>query len=302
MDKVIVIVGPTSIGKSSLSIEVAKRFNGEIVNGDSIQVYRKLNIGSAKIKPQEQQGIQHYLLDYLDVDENYNVARFQKDARSAIQEIIKKGKTPIVVGGTGLYIKALLYDYNFVEQKEVNDRKYDEYTNQQLYEMLQSRDYQSSLKIHPNNRKRIIRALLIADGGQTKSQQEESQKHELIYDTLLLDLTVDREILRERIDKRVDLMIEEGLVNEIEQLFSDYSIDSHCFQAIGYKEMIPYYLKQKDLLQCIQEIKTHTKQFAKRQYTWFKNQMDVQWFDILDENFPQNVMNIIERFINDEQV
>ena len=215
MDKVIVIVGPTAIGKSSLSIEIAKRFNGEIINGDSMQVYKELNIGSAKIKPEEKQSIQHYLLDYLNIDEKYNVARFQKDARRAIDEIIRKGKNPIVVGGTGLYIKALIYDYCFAEQKEIDENKYDEYSNQQLYEMLQQRDYQSSVKIHPNNRKRIIRALLIADSGQTKTQQEENQMHQMIYDTLLLGLTVDRDILKQRIDKRVDMMIDEGLVDEV---------------------------------------------------------------------------------------
>ena len=300
MDKVIVIVGPTAIGKSSLSIEIAKRFNGEIINGDSIQVYKELNIGSAKIKPEEKQSIQHYLLDYLNIDEKYNVARFQKDARRAIDEIIRKGKNPIVVGGTGLYIKALIYDYCFAEQKEIDENKYDEYSNQQLYEMLQQRDYQSSIKIHPNNRKRIIRALLIADSGQTKTQQEENQMHQMIYDTLLLGLTVDRDILKKRIDKRVDMMIDEGLVNEVNYLFSNYPIESHCFQAIGYKELIPYYLKKKELSLCIDEIKTHTKQFAKRQYTWFKNQMEVNWFDILDKQYPENVFEVIERFLKNE--
>lgn len=300
MHKIIVIVGPTAVGKSTLSIQIAKKFNGEIINGDSVQVYKELNIGSAKITAEQMEGIDHHLLDYLDVSEDYNVARFQNDGRKAIEEIVAKNKVPIIVGGTGLYIKALIYDYNFAKNVEVDTSKYDDLTNEQLYEMLKKVDYVSSLKIHPNNRKRVIRALIIAESGQTKSEQEANQKHETIYDALLLGLTMDKEKLNDRINKRVDMMIDEGLEKEITYLFDKYPIDSHPFSAIGYKEMIPYYKKQASLEDCVNQIKVHTRQFAKRQYTWFKNQMDINWYDIENSDYPNNIFDQVERFINNE--
>ncbi len=297
MSKVLVIVGPTAIGKSSLSINLAKRFNGEIINGDSIQVYKELNIASAKITKEEMNGIPHHLLDYKEVTDDYNVAFFQQDGRKAIEDITSRGKLPIVCGGTGLYIKALLYDYTFLKQEETINNDYSQYSNEQLFEMLKQLDFQSSLSIHPNNRKRVIRALDMAKSGSSKSEQEAKQEHKLLYDAKIISLTMDREKLRSRIDQRIEIMLNQGLLDEINYLFSKYPYDLHCFQGIGYKEFIPYYKNIKTLQECIEDVKTHTKQFAKRQYTWFRNQMPVDWYDIENKDYPNNVYKDVEEFL-----
>ncbi len=297
MSKVLVIVGPTAIGKSSLSINLAKRFNGEIINGDSIQVYKELNIASAKITKEEMNGIPHHLLGYKEVTDDYNVAFFQQDGRKAIEDITSRGKLPIVCGGTGLYIKALLYDYTFLKQEETINNDYSQYSNEQLFEMLKQLDFQSSLSIHPNNRKRVIRALDMAKSGSSKSEQEAKQEHKLLYDAKIISLTMDREKLRSRIDQRIEIMLNQGLLDEINYLFSKYPYDLHCFQGIGYKEFIPYYKNIKTLQECIEDVKTHTKQFAKRQYTWFRNQMPVDWYDIENKDYPNNVYKDVEEFL-----
>ena len=297
MSKVLVIVGPTAIGKSSLSINLAKRFNGEIINGDSIQVYKELNIASAKITKEEMNGIPHHLLGYKEVTDDYNVAFFQQDGRKAIEDITSRGKLPIVCGGTGLYIKALLYDYTFLKQEETISSDYSQYSNEQLFEMLKQLDFQSSLSIHPNNRKRVIRALDMAKSGSSKSEQEAKQEHKLLYDAKIISLTIDREKLRSRIDQRIEIMLNQGLLDEINYLFSKYPYDLHCFQGIGYKEFIPYYKNIKTLQECIEDVKTHTKQFAKRQYTWFRNQMPVDWYDIENKDYPNNVYKDVEEFL-----
>jgi tRNA dimethylallyltransferase len=297
VSKVLVIVGPTAIGKSSLSINLAKRFNGEIINGDSIQVYKELNIASAKITKDEMNGIPHHLLDYKEVTDDYNVAIFQQDGRKAIEDITSRGKLPIVCGGTGLYIKALLYDYTFLKQEETISNDYSQYSNEQLFEMLKQLDYQSSLTIHPNNRKRVIRALDMAKSGSSKSEQEAKQEHKLLYDAKIISLTMDREKLRNRIDQRIEVMLNQGLLDEINYLFGKYPYDLHCFQGIGYKEFIPYHKNIKTLQECIEDVKTHTKQFAKRQYTWFRNQMPVDWYDIENKDYPNNVYKDVEEFL-----
>ncbi len=297
MSKVLVIVGPTAIGKSSLSINLAKRFNGEIINGDSIQVYKELNIASAKITKEEMNGIPHHLLDYKEVTDDYNVAFFQQDGQKAIEDITSRGKLPIICGGTGLYIKALLYDYTFLKQEETINNDYSQYSNEQLFEMLKQLDFQSSLSIHPNNRKRVIRALDMAKSGSSKSEQEAKQEHKLLYDAKIISLTMDREKLRSRIDQRIEIMLNQGLLDEINYLFSKYPYDLHCFQGIGYKEFIPYYKNIKTLQECIEDVKTHTKQFAKRQYTWFRNQMPVDWYDIENKDYPNNVYKDVEEFL-----
>ena len=297
MSKVLVIVGPTAIGKSSLSINLAKRFNGEIINGDSIQVYKELNIASAKITKEEMNGIPHHLLGYKEVTDDYNVAFFQQDGRKAIEDITSRGKLPIICGGTGLYIKALLYDYTFLKQEETINNDYSQYSNEQLFEMLKQLDFQSSLSIHPNNRKRVIRALDMAKSGSSKSEQEAKQEHKLLYDAKIISLTMDREKLRSRIDQRIEIMLNQGLLDEINYLFSKYPYDLHCFQGIGYKEFIPYYKNIKTLQECIEDVKTHTKQFAKRQYTWFRNQMPVDWYDIENKDYPNNVYKDVEEFL-----
>ncbi len=299
MSKVIVIVGPTAVGKSALSIELAKNFNGEIINGDSIQVYKGLNIGSAKITEEEKQGVVHHLLNYKELSERYDVAIFQKDAREKIEEINKKGKIPIIVGGTGLYIKALLYDYEFVKiSNNIDEYKYKDYTNEQLHQKLKELDKKTAKTIHPNNRKRVIRALIMAESGIKKSDQEKKQKGIMIYDAKIIGLTMDREKLKERIHLRVDKMIEEGLIEEINTLFNNYSLKSQGFAGIGYKEMIPYHLNQEPLEKCVEKIKTHTRQFAKRQYTWFNNQMKVDWYNIEEEDYLEKIYKNVKEFLN----
>ncbi len=302
MLKVIVIVGPTAVGKTALSIELAKRFNGEIINGDSIQVYKGLNIGSAKVTENEKQGIVHHLLDYKQLTERYDVATFQKDAREKIREISEKGKTAIVVGGTGLYIKALLYDYEFTETSiKIDESKYKDFSSAELHAKLKELDKKSAKVIHPNNRKRIIRALIMAESGIKKSEQEEKQSGKMIYDAKIIGLTMDRARLKERINLRVEMMIEKGLLEEVNQLFSRYPLNSQGFTGIGYKELIPYYLKEQDLENCVEKIKTHSRQFAKRQYTWFNNQMPVKWYNIEEEGYLNRIYSDVKEFLYGQQ-
>lgn len=284
--KILAIVGPTGIGKTSLSIRLAKLFDGEIISCDSMQVYKQMNIGTAKVTEREKEGIPHYLLDEQEYDEPYNVMIFQTKCRDAIQTIQNKNKLPILCGGTGLYLKAALYDYEFEEEQE--DTEYTAYlhslSNEQLVELLKQKDEKALEKIHPNNRKRVIRALQIAHSGKNKTQREEEQCHEPLYDIFFLGLDIDRDILHERINKRVDLMFKEGLVKEVEELFSDPQTWGYTsFQGIGYKEFKEYFEHARTLEEVKDKIKVHSRQYAKRQYTWFKNQMKVHWFDREDE-------------------
>ncbi|MBQ1827252.1 MAG: tRNA (adenosine(37)-N6)-dimethylallyltransferase MiaA [Erysipelotrichaceae bacterium] len=298
MKKVICVVGPTAVGKSALAIDLARDFCGEIINGDSIQVYRQLNVASAKSTEEEMQGIPHHLLSYKDVGEDYNVAIFQKDGRQAIEDIASRGKVPIVAGGTGLYIKALLYDYDFLPSED-NVSDYPGYSNEELYEKLRQLDEKAAEKIHPNNRKRVIRALQMAESGNLKSLQEENQKHQPIYDPLIIGLTIERAVLHQRISQRVDMMLEQGLLEEVTDLFEKYPYDAKGLDGIGYKEFIPYFRNEMDLQQVLTDIKTHTRQFAKRQYTWFNHQMNVRWYDVSEEDYRSKVYADVRRFLND---
>lgn len=283
MDKIIVLVGPTGSGKTSLSIELAKKFNGEIISGDAYQCYYEMSIGSAKIKEEEKQGIPHYLVDYLSYKDEYNVKVFQEKGREYIADILARGKTPIICGGTGLYIKALLYDYLF-EDEQV-DENYLNYLNQkdndELYKMLIEIDEKATTTIHKNNRKRVIRALMMAHVGTSKSERLEKQEHKMLYDAYMIGLTMDRKKLYERINQRVLTMMEEGLKEEIASLVQsedDFYLQS--MRGIGYKEWLGYYKKEATLDETVALIQKNSRNFAKRQYTWFKNQMDVHWYDI----------------------
>ncbi|MCR5066614.1 MAG: tRNA (adenosine(37)-N6)-dimethylallyltransferase MiaA [Erysipelotrichaceae bacterium] len=299
MSKILIITGPTASGKSALAVELAQKYNGEIINGDSVAVYKELNIGSAKPTLEEQGGVPHHLLDYVDVSEDYSVARFQKDCRQAVEDILSRGKLPVITGGTGLYIKAVLYDYEFKPSDEEKAEDYSVFTNAELHRMLEEIDPASAATIHPNNRKRVIRALQIASSGTSKSEIEAGQQHQPVYDILIVGLTMDREKLRERIDRRVDAMIEAGLVDEVTQLYERYSFDLHCFTAIGYKEFREYLQGSQSLQQTVELIKTHTRQFAKRQYTWFNHQLSVNWFDIEDSEYRKKIEERTEAFLNE---
>ena len=289
---VIVIVGPTGVGKTKLSIELAKLYNGEVINADSTQVYKGLDIATAKVTDDEKEGIVHHLIDIKDISDDYTVYDFQKDCRDCISDILSRGKTPIIVGGTGLYVKAALYDYNFDDETEHFD--YSEYSTDFLYERLISID--PNTEIHRNNRKRIERFLSYYDStGKLLSDKEKSSK--LLYDSMFIGLTTDRSILYDRINKRVDIMISNSLLDEVKRVYDSGIRSKAIMTPIGYKELFDYFDGKSDLESCVNLIKQRSRNYAKRQYTWFNNQMDITWFDV-DFNDFSNTVNEICSFID----
>ena len=289
---IIVIVGPTGVGKTKLSIELAKRLNGEVINADSTQVYKGLDIALAKIKENEKENIPHHLFDIKDITENYTVFNYQSDCRRKLDEILSKGKTPILVGGTGLYIKAALYDYKFEEEKNFNE--YNEYTTLELYDMLISID--KNTNIDKNNRKRIIRALNYYNNtNKLLSDKEKTSK--LLYDAVFIGLTTKREILYDRINKRVDEMIKNGLIDEAKTLYGSSVRTKAVMTPIGYKELFEYFSGNITLDDAINLIKQRSRRYAKRQYTWFNNQMNVNWFNVDFDNF-ENTKEEVLKFLN----
>lgn len=304
MKKVLVVIGPTAVGKTSLSLDLAKQFHGEIISGDSIQVYRGFDIGSAKITQEEMQGIKHHCIDILDKKEAYSVYDFQLNARKAIEEITSRNLLPILAGGTGLYIKAALYDYHFDSQNDtdlkLSEEKYQKYTNEELYEILKQTDEKTAQTIHPNNRKRVIRALCIAENApQKKSENLAAQNHQPIYDVLMIGLTMDRNLLHERINRRVEIMMEHGLKEEIEKLLSEgETFDDRAMQGIGYREWREYFEGNHTIDEVKEEIQKNSRQFAKRQMTWFKNQFDVKWFDCTYQDVTDDVKETVMRWLN----
>lgn len=297
MNRVIVIVGPTGVGKTKLSIELAKHFNSEIINGDSVQIYKELDIGSAKVTSDEMQGIKHHLLDFKNIEEDYTVYDYQKDLRNKIEEFNSRGIIPIVAGGTGLYLKAALYDYKFEREDNLASKdKYKDYSNEELYEFLKRKDFKEASKLHPNNRKRVERALNLIDNiGQSKSEMIAKQEHKSLYDVVFVGLTLPRDVLYERINKRVEIMIERGLLEETRALFDKYGDkDYKSLQAIGYKELFAYYRDEISLDEAIELIKKKSRNYAKRQYTWFNNQFDVKWFEVDLNDFDSTIREVIE--------
>jgi len=284
MRKVLVIAGPTASGKTALSIKLSHYFNGEIISGDSTQVYKELSIGTAKITDNEKEDIPHYGLDLIHYDENYSVKDFQTMARQSIDVICSKHKLPIIVGGTGFYLKACLYDYEFTNEIE-EDNQFDDLSNEEIYEKLKKIDPKSLEKIHLNNRKRLIRALNIGLKGQTKSEREEAQEHKPIYDIFLIVTDIDKTILDTRIEQRLNNLFETGLKDEVETYFNDpKSWDYQSFQAIGYKEWKDYFLNNKSLEEVRNRILISTRQYAKRQLTWFRHQFSAYWYKPSEEN------------------
>ncbi|TDW11816.1 tRNA dimethylallyltransferase [Breznakia blatticola] len=298
--KVLAVIGPTGVGKSKMAIELAKKFNGEIISGDAYQVYKQLSIGSAKITPEEMDGITHYLVDCYDYEDTYNVKIFQEQARKYISEIQAKGKLPIICGGTGLYIKAALYDYVFEEEQE--DEAYSKLLNSlsdtELYERLKQEDIESAQALHPNNTRRIKRALMMNHLGHKKSERLQKQNHEMLYDAYILGLTVERSELYKRIDARVVKMMDMGLLEELQDIVKDdttFALQS--MRGIGYKEWQSYFQKEASMEETISLIQKNTRNFAKRQYTWFNNQMDVHWFDIRKPNIKDDIQQQVQNFI-----
>lgn len=288
MEKVLLIVGPTGVGKSKVAISLAKQFDGEIISGDAYQCYKELNIGSAKVTPTQMQGVTHYLVDEVSYKETYNVKLFQSKARTYVEAITKNKKLPIVCGGTGLYIKSLIYDYVFHEEEidEEYHKELEQLNNEELYAKLIEIDLQGSKELHPNNRKRVMRALMMAHLGHKKSEVLANQKHELLYDVLIIGLTMEREHLYTNINKRVEQMMDQGLQDEVLELVdSEDDFNLQSMQGIGYKEWLGFYRKTMSLEETKQLIQKNTRNFAKRQYTWFRNQMDVEWFDVEQPNY-----------------
>ena len=284
---VIVVVGPTAVGKTLMGIELAKKYNGEVINADSTQVYRNLDIATAKVTSSEMDGIVHHLIDIKDINEDYTVFDFQRDCRSCISDILSRGKTPIIVGGTGLYIKAALYDYEFdLEDTKVD---YSGISDDELYNRLISID--PDTYIHKNNRKRIERALSYYDStGKLLSDKDKSSK--LLYDSVFIGLTTSREVLYERINRRVDVMVENGLLEEAKRVYDSNVRSKAVMTPIGYKELFDYFNGESSLEECLDIIKQKSRNYAKRQYTWFNNQMSINWFDVDFSDFSNTVSNV----------
>ena len=283
---VLAIVGPTASGKTALSIKLAKLLNGEIINGDSMQVYKGLDIGTAKITHGEMEGIPHHLLDIKEPTESFSVAEYQQLVREKIAEIRSRGKLPILVGGTGLYVQSVLYDFQFTEDRvdeKVRSGYYDELKQlgpEAMHAKLKLIDPQSAAVIHPNNTRRVVRALEIAEHSDTtKSAETQNQGHEAMYRHVILGLQLDRELLYERINLRVNRMIEQGLVNEAKQLWDREIKDVQAVQAIGYKEIYNYFDNQSSLQEAIEQIKQNSRRYAKRQLTYFRNKLPVKWIE-----------------------
>ena len=279
---ILAIIGPTAVGKTKLSIELAKKYNAIIINCDAMQVYKGLDIGTAKATLEEQEGITHELLDFVPVTQNYTVYDYQKDARKLLEKY--QGRNIIFVGGTGLYLKSALYDYRFYEETTTNS--YDNLTNEELYNLALAKD--KNMNIHPNNRKRLVRFL-------NKKVQEYVEPKPL-YDFKIIGLTTSRDILYDKINKRVDVMFQSGLLTEVKS-FYDQGIHSKALETgIGYKELYQYFDNKITLEEAKELIKKNSRHYAKRQYTFFNHQLDVKWFNTNYEDFSKTI-NEVENYI-----
>lgn len=302
--KVIVICGPTASGKTALSIELAKKIDGEIVSCDSMQIYKEMNIGTAKPTIEEMQGIKHYMIGIISPDERYSVADYKKDAKKAIKEILSKGKVPIVVGGTGLYIDSLIYEIEYQdiefdkEYREYLERKVEEKGLEELYNEAKEIDPEAIEKISKNDKKRILRILEIYHAtGENKTEQErKSRQKEVEYDYKVYALNMEREKLYDRINKRVDKMIEDGLIQEVEKIYKKYNEFPTAMQGLGYKEVVEYLEGNLTKEEMIEKIKQETRRYAKRQLTWFRKNKQTIWLDVGKNTIQNNIEIILEGF------
>lgn len=283
---ILCIVGPTAVGKTKLSVELAKIYNGEIINADAMQVYKGLDIGTAKVTPKEKQGIHHHLFDIKEVWEDYSVFDYQKDAREEIQRVLNKNKVPILVGGTGYYLKAALYDYVFPVE-DVQLAVYDDLTDDEIYEKIMS--YEMGIATVKNNRKRNVRLLQRLEAGFSTT----SSDFQLLYnDVIFIGLTTDRNILYDRINKRLDDMAID-LIDEVKPYYMKNIKTKALMNGIGYKELYPFFANEQSLRSCIEKIKQNSRNYAKRQYTWFQNQMDISWFDVCYDDFSKTIDDVV---------
>lgn len=301
----VVIVGPTAVGKTALSIDVAKTFNGEIISGDSLQVYKNLNIGTAKVTPQEMEGIPHYLIDVAEPEDTYSAFSFKEQAQRCIEDIASRGKLPIIVGGTGMYIQSLLFDFDLGSQNK-EDQKEKEALRRELTDLVSTQggdalwdelmriDSQAALTIHKNNEKRVMRAIEVKRlTGKSITDQQGVDLHDLnqsSYDVKLIGLMTDREVLYDQINNRVDQMMTEGLLEEAKYVYELGPVQAS--QGIGYKEFFPHFSHESSLEPCIEQVKQHSRQYAKRQLTWFRNRMTVEWWDLVSD--PTMTIELIE--------
>ncbi|CCE58998.1 TPA: tRNA (adenosine(37)-N6)-dimethylallyltransferase MiaA [Staphylococcus argenteus] len=295
---IVVIVGPTASGKTELSIELAKRIDGEIISGDSMQVYKYMDIGTAKVTPEEMDGVPHHLIDILNPDDAFSAYKFKNLAEALIDDITRRGKIPIIAGGTGLYIQSLIYNYELEDEtitpeEEIIVKKkmkeIEQLNNQQLHDYLAQFDAISAGNIHKNNRQRVLRAIeYYFKTKKLLSNRKKVQQFTENYDTLLIGIEMSRKTLYSRINKRVDIMLDHGLFKEVQQLVEQGYESCQSMQAIGYKELIPVINGQMIYEDAVNELKQHSRQYAKRQMTWFKNKMNVHWLD--KENMSLQMM------------
>ncbi|SFS58386.1 tRNA (adenosine(37)-N6)-dimethylallyltransferase MiaA [Paenibacillus sp. 453mf] len=299
--KLLVLVGPTAVGKTKMSIELAKTFQCEIISGDSMQVYRRMDIGTAKIKPEEMEGIPHHLIDIHEPDYPYSVAEFQEESRRLIREIHGRGKLPFIVGGTGLYVESVCYDFQFSEagsDEQFRKAQFD-YAEangaEALHNKLLEVDAESAARLHPNDVRRVVRSLeIFYMTGVKQSEQLAAQNKQSPYDLCIVGLTMDREMLYNRIEDRIDEMMREGLVEEVASLLSQgVGPGSISMQGLGYKEIAAYLRGEAPLDTAVSELKRDTRRFAKRQLSWFRHMKDIQWVDMTDTaNFSTNFATI----------
>ena len=307
--KVICIVGPTASGKTSISVELAKKLNGEIISADSMQIYKKLNIATAKVTKEEMQNIKHHIIDICDVTDNFSVADFKNMCYDKIDEILKRKKVPIIAGGTGLYISSVVYNMDFKEENMDNEFRESLYnlakekSNQYVHDILKDIDPESAKLIHPNNLKRVVRAIEMAKNTKKtksehmKDEQKRIQNENSKYNFLIFYIDHDKELLYDRINKRVDIMVDQGVVDEAKMVY-DMKLDrnSTCMQAIGYKEFFPYFEGEITLEQAIEDLKKDTRKYAKRQKTWFKNKLDIICLNANEMTKEQMLDYIIKKY------
>lgn len=302
--KIIIITGPTAVGKTSLAVSLAKEFKGEIISADSLQIYKGLNIGSAKVTKREMRGVPHHLIDIIAADKNYTVSDFVKNARLKIDDIIKRKKVPFIVGGTGLYINSLLFPYSFGGTKgdEEFRKKYqsiaEEKGNEHIYNMLKEVDPGAAAKLHPNQIKQVIRALEIFYLTGKPKPQTGTEDKESLYDYLLVCLSHNREELYNSINKRVDTMCDIGLIKEVQKLKKKkLNKNNQSMQGIGYKELLDYLEGKTTKEEAIELIKQHSRNYAKRQFTWFKKMENAYWFNVSENNTKSQISDKITAFL-----
>ena len=304
-NKIIAVVGPTASGKTALAVKIAKEFSGEVISCDSMQIYKGMDIGTAKPDIEEMCGIPHHMLDFLDPSQRFSVADFVKKARECIDDCLTRGKAPILAGGTGLYMDSVINNIDFkefsrdIEFRENLQKMAQEQGNEAVFELLKKKDPQAAEKIHPNNIRRVIRALEVCEmTGKTFTEVNEESKKTPVYDALILGIETERERLYEKINQRVDIMMGKGLLEEVKALYDKgIGLDTTAMQAIGYKELLAFIKGEEPLLDAVEKIKQESRRYAKRQLTWFRRNEKINWIN-LDETSLDAILKQCSDFLN----